>query len=109
MNGTQQEIDLFPMARASDPATSHIAAAQHKEKLSERRAQVLMLVEWFPGRTSGELSRKMLERFPGLPMRTCAETPHKRLPELEKMGMVIRGTPRDCADSGHLCETWWPK
>lgn len=93
------------IARLSDPATSHVAAIRHQASLSERRAQVLFLVRKFPGLTSGELSRRMYEEF-SLPLRTCAETPHKRLPELEESGHVKRGRARKCKDSGYEAATW---
>ena len=98
--------ELFPMARSSDPATSHEGAVQHREKLSERREQVLQLVVNHPGATQGELARQMLKRY-NLPINVCAATPHKRLPELEKLGLVKRGEPRKCRDSGYNNATWW--
>ena len=99
---------VFPMARARDPETSHQAAARHEKKLSLRRAEVLLLVAESPGLTSGELSRRMFERHPHLSIRRCAETPHKRLPELERLGLVRRGQPRECIDSRYKAVTWWP-
>ena len=57
----------FPMARATDPSTSHIAAILHSvEKLSERRRQVYDLVIRHPDKTSGELGRLMFKAFPEL-------------------------------------------
>ena len=95
------------MARAQDPNTSHAAALTHTgTKLSERRKQVYDLVGAHPGKTSGELGRLMFAAHPDLPMRVSAETPHKRLPELEKLGLIERGERRKCSDSGYECETW---
>ena len=100
----QLDIDYRP-ARRTDPLSSHLGA--RNEKLSRRRQQVLDLVKANRGSTSGELSRNMLQRHPDLPIRTCAETPHKRLPELESLGLVKRATMRKCKDSGNQALTWW--
>jgi hypothetical protein len=102
----QLGIDYRP-ARKTDPVSSHIGS--RNTKLSRRRQQVLDLVKANRGSTSGELSRHMLRRYPDLPIRTCAETPHKRLPELESLGLVRRGGMRKCKDSGNQALTWWLK
>ena len=102
--GDQLDIDYRPVRR-TDPLSSHLGA--QNKKLSRRRQQVLDLVKAHPGATSGELSRYMLERHPDLPIRTCAETPHKRLPELESLGLVKRGPMGKCKDSGNQALTWW--
>lgn len=107
----------FPMARTHDPETSHQAAEQHRPRLSLRRRQILILVKGLPDATSGELSVKMYStwgkegKFPiyrekSLSLRTCAETPHKRLSELEKLGLVYRSGKRKCRDSGYEAVTW---
>ena len=98
----------FPMARATDPDTSHEAAERQRPKLSERRAQVLGLVAEWPLLTSTELGRKFYEHYGDrLPIGVCASTPNKRLPELEKMGFVERGVElRECTDTGYRCHTW---
>lgn len=99
--------DLFPMARTTDPATSHIAAARHAmSELSERRRQVFDLVERYPNRTSGELGRLMYQDHPKLGIRTASASPHKRLPELEKLGFIERGDRRQCEDSGYQAHIW---
>jgi hypothetical protein len=106
MNPTDN-LPLFSMARASDPSTSHAAAVEHRaDKLSERRAQVYQVVRLFPGSTQGELARRMYQQFGNLPIATCCATPHKRLPELEKLGLVKRGKERVCEDSGYMSATW---
>lgn len=95
------------MARRTDPATSHAAAIRHTEtKLSERRQQVLDLVTRFPDRTAGELGRVMHSEHPDLSIVVAASTPNKRLPELEKLGLVKRGDKRKCKDSGYECHVW---
>ena len=99
------------MARKSDPTTSHVAAEEHVErgKLGERQQQVLKLIRRFPGRTTGELGRNMYALYgSNLGIRSCAETPHKRAPELEAKGLVRRGAARKCKDSGYTAATWYP-
>ncbi len=108
------QTDLFSrdearIRRNTDPSTSHMAAVRHtKLNLSKRRKQVLELVQKYPGKTQGELARLMLYKHPGLPINVCAATPHKRLPELEELGLVRRGDKRRCDDSSYMSATWWP-
>ena len=94
----------FPMARSTDPETSHQATRDYK--LSERRLQVLKILADHPGLTSGEISRYFYRRHQALGIRCAAETPHKRLPELEVMDLVLRCAPRRCRDSGQSATTW---
>lgn len=98
-----------PMARTSDPFTSKLAAAQYTAsgKLGKRQAQVLRLVVLYDGRTSGELSRYFYHKYSGS-IKCAAETPHKRLPELERQGLVYKGEPRKCSDSGYMAAVWHP-
>jgi len=99
--------DIARMRRTTDPDTSHAAAIRHAAtNLSKRRQQVLELVAANEGRTQGELARLMLSVY-HLPINICAATPHKRLPELERLGLVYRGDKRCCADSGYQSTTWW--
>lgn len=116
MSSNQLDI-TFPMVRNTDPETSRDAAKKHAAKgLSERRRQVLSLVREFPGSTQGELARMFFHKYGGsirpqfneLSITVCAATPHKRLPELEALGLVRRGDKRKCWDSGYDCATWWP-
>lgn len=104
-----EEDMLEPMARESDPQTSHDAAERHTVlgKRAERSRQVLALIATHPGSTTGELSRYMFDKHPDLPMRTCAESPHKRAGELERHDLASRGEKRECLDSGYVCETWY--
>ena len=106
---------LWPNAsRNTDPETSHKAERTHTlGKRAERARQVLRLVDRFPNRTSGELSAEWYELSQNKydfeyteGIRICAETPHKRLPDLEQMGLVERGATRKCSDSGMECVTW---
>jgi hypothetical protein len=98
------------MYRTTDPITSRLAAEHHiATNLSERRLQVMIVLTENPGSTSGELSRRFYEKYGGtLPIRTCVETAHKRLPELESLGMCVRGAPRKCLDGATIAITWWP-
>lgn len=94
----------YPMARNTDPETSHQATRGYN--LSERRLQVLQILGDHPGLTAGEISRYFYRRHVRLGIRCAAETPHKRLPELETMDLVLRCAPRRCRDSGKLATTW---
>lgn len=90
-----------PAARATDPDTSHIAAAEHTAsgKRGTNVAHVIDLVRLHPGCTSAELSWH------------SALTRHevaRRLPEAETAGAVRKGEKRRCTKNGTLAVTWWP-
>ena len=106
---------VSPVARNSDPATSHAAARQvTKDGTRKRQAQeVLALVERFPGRTSAELAAipiaDLIARgavgFSGLDRYQIA----RRLSELADPangGLVERGEARKCNVTGMRALTW---
>jgi len=90
----------FPMARASDPQTSHEAAdrALASGAVYGQRAAVLGAVKRRPGATAGELARDLGHATNHV---TC-----RRLPELRARGLVRRGDPRKCRVTGFRCATW---
>ena len=98
------------MHRSTDPTTSAIAA--HKQIVKGRRAlrqkMVLFYVKQHPGSTHGELASAMYRSNPHLGIICCAETPHKRLPELEKAGLVRQEGRRKCKETGNLARMWYP-
>ena len=99
------------MYRNTDPITSLRAAHELVEsgKLGERQAQVYTLVSKYPGLTHGELASLMYSFYPGLGILCCAETPHKRLPELENKGYVFSSDIRRCEETGKEARTWYLK
>ena len=104
-----EQMDIeFPMVRNTDPASSHQAAEKHKEKLSTRRLQTLLLVAFNPAKTANELSVIWWNRYRlHESFIMIANTPNKRLPELEKLKLVFR-TPelKTCSDSGYQAHGW---
>ena len=90
-----------PISRQTDPASSH-AAAQETERTGRRAGQseaVLEMVKRHPRRTALELSRlSRLDRY----------TVSRRLPELERRGLIRRGLIRDCTVNGRPMLTWEP-
>lgn len=89
-----------PIARHSDPDTSH-AAAKHITRSGQRDTQAALLltaVLRIPGGTSAEYGAVVLDRY------ACA----RRLPELEKLSMVRRGPKRICRATGSEAITWIP-
>ena len=97
------------MYRHTDPGTSYQAAMEMiaSGKVSERRGQVLTLVAKYPGRTHGELAAIMYSLHRPLGILCCAETPHKRLPELETAGFVHPGKEKRCRETGKTARTWF--
>lgn len=98
-----------PRARATDPRTSHEAAAAIKRSgaLGRQQALVLALVRRFPGSTAGELamyqSRADRAPFDGWRYRVS-----RRLPELAP-AHIERGEARECKALGTRQTTWWPR
>ncbi len=90
-----------PIARRSDPASSHLAAAEvtASGKRQQQIGLVIDLVRKFPGLTSMELAgmsgedRYMIAR---------------RLPEALTAGAIRKGEQRTCSVTGRLALTWWP-
>lgn len=79
-------------ASRTDPATSREAAEAVKTDgtLTAARMAVLQALRRFPGSTSRELSERA-----GLDRHDVA----RRLPELERLGFVVKGEPRICSAS----------
>ena len=85
-----------PLARASDPATSHEAAAKMATRLGEAQEWALGVLRANPGKTSNEL-----DGIAGKPRGDV----RKRLPELERMGLAYRDGVRVCSVKAAV---WWP-
>jgi hypothetical protein len=100
---TQLELfDAAPKARRTDPITSHLAAAEAERNgtIGHQQEIVAELVRKHPGNTSAELAWS--EDAKGLDRYAIA----RRLPELERLGLVRKGEPRICSESGRLAMTW---
>lgn len=94
----QHEIpSLFALARKGDPETSHAAArAMNKGKASRQGQKILTALSASNGLTAGELEEKL------------GFHTHKRMAELERLGLVLRGyQARKCRVSGTMRLTWW--
>jgi hypothetical protein len=94
------QLSLFsPIARKTDPVTSHIAAQEitHEGTREKQAAIVLDLVRRYPGNTSMELSQYCnLDRYQIA----------RRLADLEHAGEVEKGIMRVCSVSGRMAVTW---
>lgn len=82
--------------RATDPATSHEAAASIDLGALQRAA--LEAVERLPWLTATELAKRAGYGDP--------RVFNRRLGELEKGGYVLRGTARRCTVTGRTAATW---
>jgi len=89
-----------PMTHRSDPPTSREAADKlvKSGRLHTQRQAVLEALRQCDGATHAELGA-----FMGLHWLT----PARRLPELERAGLVRKGEARTCAVKGSRCTTWW--
>ena len=97
-----------PGSHRNDPVTSYIAAEKlaksgkwtgQKQEVYE--ALKAALKQYKGGATSAEVAAFMdgcdpVNRF----------TAARRLPELEKIGLVKKGIIRQCTTTGSLCVTW---
>jgi hypothetical protein len=90
------------LAAARDPATSHEAAAMVRAQANDQAWRVAALVGMYPGCTSLELANRSTDA--SLDRSTIA----KRLPVAEGKGLVRRGEPRECRQSGFRALTWFP-
>ncbi len=89
------------MARSYDPGTSHEAAAQHVRSgmAATQAAKVLAAVKSHPGCTSAELAQ-----LSGLERHAAA----RRLSDLRRNGLVIRGSRKACSATGARGVSWRP-
>ncbi len=88
-----------PAARATDPDTSHAAAAAVTKSgvRAHQQRQVLAALREWPGCTSAELARHAcMDRY----------AVARRLPELVP-AFAFQGATRRCACSGRPAVTWW--
>lgn len=98
------------MYRANDPKTSAIAAEKQIRtgKRNLRQKLVLFYLNRRPGSTHGELAAALYASNSHLGIICCAETPHKRLPEMEKAGLVYWMGERKCKETGNIARVWYP-
>lgn len=91
-----------PIARATDPATSHEAAARVTASgaRGKQHRMVLDMLKSWPGHTSQEMAQHfgLLDRYQIA----------RRLPELESAGLAEKMPARDCAVSGSSAHPWRP-
>jgi hypothetical protein len=89
-----------PIARASDPESSHLAAKEitASGKRAHQQAQTIAAVRQYPGRTSQELCE-----LTGI----CRYALARRLPECVTAGAVRKGIQRRCSVTGKTALTWW--
>jgi hypothetical protein len=97
-------FDAADKARRTDPVTSHLAAAEAERNgtIGHQQEIVAALVRKHFGNTSAELAWS--DDAKGLDRYAIA----RRLPELERLGLVRKGEPRICSESGRLAVTWEP-
>jgi len=89
-----------PLTHRGDPQTSREAAEHLRRsgRLGAQQQAVLEALRQRDGSTHAELSEAM-----GI---HCL-TPARRLPELERMGLVRKGSARVCRIKQSRCCTWW--
>lgn len=96
----QRLRDTAPHSHRDDPETSREAGERLRAsgKLTGQRKAVLEALRERNGSTHAELGA-----FMGTHWLTAA----RRLPELERAGLVRKGEPRICTIKGSRCTTWW--
>jgi hypothetical protein len=92
--------DRAPLAAAANPISSHLAAAEVTSS-GRRAGQKLAIMTWLRGQsrpfTSMEIARAAdLDRY----------VVARRMPDLERDGLIERCAMRDCTVSNRLALTW---
>lgn len=89
-----------PLSHRDDPETSRDAARKlsHSGRLTGQRREVLEALRHCDGATHAELGRAMDRDW---------LVAARRLPELERGGLVRKGEPRICTVKNSRCCTWW--
>lgn len=94
----QGRLDFQRLARREHPETSRQAAKEIAPTLSILRTEALRLVKAHPGSTASELAE-----YDG--HRDTRRIP-RRLPGLERQGLIKRGPARACRVTGRQATTW---
>lgn len=89
-----------PIARNSDPVTSHIAAEDITAS-GLRNSQKAEVLRWLKDSREAPTSAELAHRS-GLDRHMVA----RRLPDLERDGLVRKGASRDCGVSNRPAVTW---
>ena len=94
------------LARRTDDATSHAAAASVTKsgRASRQRRAVLAAVLLNPGMTTAELAVRMSTPPKVIVSR---QVPGRRMIELERRGLVTRGDARLCSVNGTRARTYY--
>lgn len=90
-----------PIARNTDPETSHLAAAymNHTGKRDRQADKVLYVVKRYPNRTTQELAKLC---------NLGRDALSRRLPELATARKVIKGEARRCRVTERPAQPWLP-
>ena len=91
----------YPASHNKDPVTSYEAEEKVTKsgKRSRQAMEVFEVLKRHNGSTSAELGFIMNDRY----------LPARRLPDLEKAGLVKRGIIRECLVCKYKCVTWLVK
>jgi len=98
-HGTPRDTLWATLARKTDPETSKQAAREIAPALGELHKQVVDALRGNGGVTATELSQRM---GVGDPRRF-----NRRLPELVRSGVVVKGQERACRVTGRNAATYW--
>jgi len=92
----QLSIDLTPLARKSDPVTSHLAAAQAGELQAAHQREILATLKLGPAGKSAIAARSGLD----------GHAVARRLPELERKGLAGPTGRTVLSESGRSEREW---
>ena len=94
----REQLDLrYPIARNTDPETSHASA--HETTKTNRKTQcldLLRLIRFAPGGISADYETRAVPQA------------WKRVSDLKNQGLIYYGTPRVNPATGRKCSTIWP-
>lgn len=98
-------FEAVPIARSTDPSTSHEAAdlVTASGRRNRDAAHILAVVQAEPGLTYREIHQRIRSQI------AEPATIAKRLADLERTGAVAKGPRRTCRVGGNPCATWEPR
>lgn len=95
----KENVHALPLFRKSDPDTSKQAATHVRIRLAKLHANIIAQLEQYIYYEGTQPTAREL----GIWMNVEA---WRRMGEMEKKGMVIRGEPRKCTVTGRNAATW---
>lgn len=93
---------LIPKSRRTDPLPSKLAARSYTRDAGSDRSLILAELHRKDGQTAGEIAKHLGPSWTNVRV-------SRRLPELERLGLINRGKHRTCEAKGTAMVAWFVK